>query len=139
MVDTGFKVPADQQHRLTDCYMFHPAEKMKPFDGGDRSRWAKDRSFHSGGGGLVSTLADYHRFCLLLLGGGQLGGVRNVSRKTPHLMPSDHPAGGGDLPHHSDGTFNEYVNTGDGFGLGFGVPLDTTRAGNPGAGGRFPW
>src|SRR3546814_12679853 len=67
MVDTGFKVPADQQHRLTDCYMFHPAEKMKPFDGGDRSRWAKNRSFHSGGGGLVSTLSDYHRFCLMLL------------------------------------------------------------------------
>src|SRR3546814_14421666 len=46
MVDTGFKVPADQQHRLTDAYAFHPKDKMQPFDGGDRSRWAKDRSFH---------------------------------------------------------------------------------------------
>ena len=73
MVDTGFKVPADQQHRLTDAYAFHPKDKMQQFDSGDRSRWAKDRSFHSGGGGLASTLHDYHRFCLMLLGGGKWG------------------------------------------------------------------
>src|SRR3546814_6132882 len=69
MVDTGFKVPADQQHRLADAYAFHPRDKKQDFDAGERSRWAKDRSFHSGGGGLASTLHDYHRFCLMLLGG----------------------------------------------------------------------
>src|SRR3546814_18378484 len=82
MADTGFRVPVDQQHRLTDCYAFDPKEKMRQFDAGDRSRWAKDRSFHSGGGGLASTLNDYHRFCLMLLGGGKLDGTRIVSRRS---------------------------------------------------------
>src|SRR3546814_21035276 len=82
MADTGFRVPVDQQHRLTDCYAFDPKEKMRQFDAGDRSRWAKDRSLHSGGGGLASTLNDYHRFCLMQIGrascrerGGQTGSI----------------------------------------------------------------
>src|SRR3546814_19849737 len=79
MADTGFRVPVDQQHRLTDCYAFDPKEKMRQFDAGDRSRWAKDRSFSSGGGGLATTLNDYHRFFLLLLGGGKLDGTRITS------------------------------------------------------------
>src|SRR3546814_7020212 len=78
MADTGFKVPADQQHRLADAYAFHPKDRMQGFDGGARSRWAKDRSFHSGGGGLASTLeigrahvwtpvTNAHLVCRLLL------------------------------------------------------------------------
>src|SRR3546814_17668318 len=86
MADTGFRVPVDQQHRLTDCYAFDPKEKMRQFDAGARSRWAKDRSFHSGGGGLASTLNDYHRFCLMLLGGGKLAGprIRAAERRVGH-------------------------------------------------------
>src|SRR3546814_12961929 len=81
MADTGFKVPADQQHRLADAYAFHPKDRMRGFDGGARSRWAEDRSFHSGGGGPASTPADYHRFFLQLLGGGKPGGGRVTHRK----------------------------------------------------------
>ncbi|WP_033074472.1 serine hydrolase domain-containing protein [Sphingopyxis sp. MWB1] len=139
MKDTGFQVPADQQHRLTDCYIFDPAEKMKLFDSGDRSRWAKARSFHSGGGGLVSTLADYHRFCLMLLGGGTLDGVRIISRKTLALMTANHLVGGGDLTQHSVGVFSEDDNAGIGFGLGFAVTLDPARAGIPASAGDFYW
>lgn len=139
MVDTGFKVPADQQHRLADCYTFHPTEKMKPFDSGDRSRWAKDRSLHSGGGGLVSTLADYHRFCLMLLGGGALDGTRIISRKTLALMTANHLVGGGDLTQHSIGIFSEDENAGVGFGLGFAVTLNPAHAGIPGSVGDFYW
>lgn len=139
MVDTGFKVPADQQHRLTDAYAFHPREKMKAFDNGERSRWAKDRSFHSGGGGLVSTLRDYHRFCLMLLGGGKLDGTRIISRKTLALATSNHLVGGGDLTRHSVGIFSEDENAGVGFGLGFAVTLDPASAGIPGSAGDFYW
>ncbi len=139
MVDTGFKVPAEQQHRLADAYAFHPKDKMQGFDEGARSRWAKNRSFHSGGGGLVSTLADYHRFCLMLLGGGKLGDVRIISRKTLDLMTSNHLPGGGDLTQHSVGLFSEDENAGVGFGLGFAVTLDPARAGIPGSVGDFYW
>ncbi len=139
MVDTGFKVPADQQHRLTDAYHFHPQHKMVPFDSGDRSRWAKDRSFHSGGGGLVSTLADYHRFCAMLLGGGKLGDTRLISRKTLALMTSNHLPGGGDLTQHSIGVFAEDDSAGAGFGLGFAVTVDAPRTGMPTTNGDFYW
>ena len=139
MVDTGFKVPADQQHRLADAYAFHPKDKKQDFDSGARSRWAKDRSFHSGGGGLASTLHDYHRFCLMLLGGGKLGDVRIISRKTLALMTSNHLPGGGDLTQHSVGIFSEDENAGIGFGLGFAVTLDPARAGIPGSVGDFYW
>ncbi len=139
MVDTGFKVPADQQHRLADAYAFHPKDKKQDFDGGAKSRWAKDRSFHSGGGGLASTLHDYHRFCLMLLGGGKLGDVRIVSRKTLALMTSNHLPGGGDLTQHSVGIFSEDENAGVGFGLGFAVTLDPALAGIPGSAGDFYW
>src|SRR3546814_15268162 len=88
MADTGFKVPADQQHRLADAYAFHPRDRMQGFDGGARSRWAKDRSFHSGGGGLASTLADYLRFSLMLPGGRKLRAVRIPMRTTLDLLPS---------------------------------------------------
>lgn len=139
MVDTGFQVSADRQHRLTDCYVFDPKDRMKPFDSGDKSRWARDRSFHSGGGGLASTLHDYHRFCLMLLGGGKLDGTRIISRKTLDLMTSNHLVGGGDLTQHSVGIFSEDENAGVGFGLGFAVTLDPARAGIPGSAGDFYW
>jgi CubicO group peptidase (beta-lactamase class C family) len=139
MVDTGFKVPADQQHRLTDAYHFHPQHKMVPFDSGDRSRWAKDRSFHSGGGGLVSTLQDYHRFCAMLLGGGKLGDTRLISRKTLALMTANHLPGGGDLTQHSVGVFAEDDSAGAGFGLGFAVTVDAPRTGLPTTNGDYYW
>lgn len=139
MVDTGFKVSPDKQHRLTDCYVFHPTEKMKIFDNGDKSRWAKDRSFHSGGGGLVSTLADYHRFCLMLLGGGALDGTRVISRKTLALMTANHLPGGGDLVQHSVGIFSEAENAGVGFGLGFAVTESPAQTLTPGSVGDFYW
>ncbi|MDO9361280.1 MAG: serine hydrolase domain-containing protein [Sphingopyxis sp.] len=139
MVDTGFKVPADQQHRLTDAYAFHPADKTQDFDAGARSRWAKDRSLHSGGGGLASTLQDYHRFCLMLLGGGKLGDTRIISRKTLDLMTSNHLPGGGDLTQHSVGIFSEDENAGVGFGLGFAVTIDPARAGILGSVGDYYW
>src|SRR3546814_19879889 len=57
-----------------------------------------------------STLHDYHRFCLMLLGGGKLGDVRIISRKTLALMTSNHLPGGGDLTQHSVGIFSEDEN-----------------------------
>ena len=139
MVDTGFKVPADQQHRLTDAYHFHPQHKMVPFDSADKSRWAKDRSFHSGGGGLVSTLADYHRFCAMLLGQGKLGDTRIISRKTLAMMTTNHLIGGGDLIQHSVGVFAEDDSAGAGFGLGFAVTIDAPRTGMLATNGDYYW
>ena len=55
--------------------------------GGD-APLAKDELnfFPSGGGGLVSTAADYMRFSQMLLNGGELEGVRILGKKTVELM-----------------------------------------------------
>ena len=46
---------------------------------------------------LVATAADYLRFCRMLLNGGELDGVRVLSRKTVELMSANHLPGGGQL------------------------------------------
>lgn len=139
MNETGFQVPADQRHRLTDAYAFHPRDKMVAFDNGDRSRWSKERSFQSGGGGLVSSIQDYHRFAQMLVNGGLLDGQRIISRKTLELMTANHLIGGGDLAQHSIGVFSEDENRGIGFGLGFASTQDPAASGIPASKGDFYW
>ena len=51
--------------------------------------WALPSSFYSGGDGLCSTASDYARFLQMILNGGELNGVRLVSRKTIELMTSN--------------------------------------------------
>ena len=51
---------------------------------------AKPPKWFSGGGGLLSTAEDYARFCQMLLNGGELNGVRILSRKSVELMTSNH-------------------------------------------------
>jgi CubicO group peptidase (beta-lactamase class C family) len=95
--------------------------------------------FISGGGGLVSTMADYLRFCRMLLNGGSLDGVRLVSPKTLELMTANHLPGGKDLTELSVSLFSEATYSGVGFGLGFAVTLDPPRTLLPGTAGDFSW
>ncbi len=76
MVDTHFQIPEDKLDRVPDCYVFHPTEKMKLYDPGATTAWGRKPSQLSGGGGMASTLSDYHRFCRMLLNGGRLDGAR---------------------------------------------------------------
>lgn len=140
MTDTGFQVPAEQAHRIPDCYAFDAATKMKPADKpGADSGWAKARRFHSGGGGLASTVADYHRFCRMLLNGGALDGAQIVSPKTLELMTANHLPGGGDLTRHSKSLFSEAEMAGIGFGLGFAVNVDPAATMLASSKGEFYW
>lgn len=139
MADTSFFVPEDKAHRVPDCYAFHPKEKMQIFDNGEGSRWAKPGKFLSGGGGLLSTLADYHRFCLMLVNGGAYDGVQIISPKTLELMTANHLPDNKDLTELSQSLFSEAENAGIGFGLGFACnmnPAATTLAGSK---GEFYW
>lgn len=139
MVDTGFQVPADQIDRVPDCFVWDPALRMKMYDTGANTAWGRAPKFLSGGGGLVSTLADYHRFTRMLLGGGELEGVRIVAPHTLKLMTANHLPGGGDLTQHSKSLFSEAENAGAGFGLGFGVTIDPAASLVPGNAGDFYW
>ncbi len=138
MTDTFFSVPDDKAHRLGDCWTWTPKGPLL-FDRGEKSLWRRPPKLLSGGGGLVSTTIDYHRFCRMLLGKGTLDGMRIVSRKTIDLMTMNHLPGGGDLTQHSRSLFSEVQNAGTGFGLGFAVTQDVARTMMPGSRGEFYW
>jgi CubicO group peptidase (beta-lactamase class C family) len=139
MEDTFFAVPESKTGRLTDCYTFVPGTGRVMHDRGAESAWSQEPKQVSGGGGLVSTTLDYHRFCSMLLNGGELDGARIVGRKTLELMTMNHLPGGSDLAAMSKSLFSEAANAGTGFGLGFAVNIDVARSMIPGSVGEFYW
>ncbi len=139
MHDTFFQVPAGKLDRLTDCYTFVPGKGRVLYDRGAESAWSRQPVQLSGGGGLVSTALDYHRFCRMLLNGGELEGARIVSRKTLDLMTANHLPGNGDLAGMSRSLFSEATNAGVGFGLGFAVNMSPALNLLPGSVGEFYW
>lgn len=139
MEDTHFTVPEAKQSRIPDCYAFDPANKMKPHDPGEGSAWGRKPNQLSGGGGLASTISDYHRFCRMLLNQGELEGVRIIAPKTLELMTANHLPGGADLASISTALFSEAENAGVGFGLGFGTTIDPAATMTPASKGDFYW
>ena len=126
MNDSGFLVPAEKAARIVPAYAWHPTEKMKLTDkAGADSAWTRKHPFQSGGGGLSSTLHDYHRFCRMLLNGGALDEVQIISPKTLALMTANHLPGGQDLSQMSKSLFSEAEMAGTGFGLGFASIIDS--------------
>ena len=96
-------------------------------------------TWHSGGGGLVSTAADYHRFTQFLLRGGELDGVRLLGPRTVRFMTRNHLPGNRDLASFSPEGFAETILDGIGFGLGFAVVLDPVPSRVPSSVGEFYW
>ena len=103
-----------------------------------------------GGGGRVSTAADYVRFTQMLRHrpgspAGELDGIRLLSPRTVGYMARNHLPGGVDLETFGRPLFAEAPFRGVGFGLGFAVLIDrcrarwpARRARSPGAGPRAP-
>ncbi|WP_070153916.1 serine hydrolase domain-containing protein [Sphingobium phenoxybenzoativorans] len=139
MADSFFQLPDDRTDRLTDAWSVEPGKPPVLFDRGGKSRWRMPDRFYSGGAGLLSSAADYHRFCRMLLCGGALDGVRLLSPETVALMTANHLPGGGDLSQFPHSVFGEPQNAGIGFGLGFAVTMDPAKAGLPGTPGEFYW
>jgi CubicO group peptidase (beta-lactamase class C family) len=127
MVDTGFWVPPEKLARLID-----PPVGVW---------WVRDvtkqTKFFSGSGGLVSTAADYLRFCQMLLNAGELDSVRILKAETVHRMTTNA------LPSEIRfaGDFDGYVGPrgGSTFGLGFAVRSDAASSVVPGSVGSFTW
>ncbi|GJD75930.1 serine hydrolase domain-containing protein [Methylobacterium goesingense] len=137
MVDTDFFVPADKLPRLAANYSLFRDRTLKLYDDAVDSRFANPPACPSGGGGLVSTAADYMRFCRFLLRRGELEGTRLLGRKTVDLMLTNHLDG--DLAAMGQPRFSETAYTGIGFGLGFSVMLDPARAQIVGTPGEVAW
>ena len=139
MADTDFTVPAAKASRFAACYAATPDGRMTLQDDPQTSFFLKPPGFVSGGGGLVSTAADYLRFCRMLLNGGSLDGVQLVSPKTLELMTQNHLPGGKELPDLSVSLFSEANYAGVGFGLGFAVAMSPVRGLLPGSAGDYSW
>jgi len=139
MVDTAFYVPEEKAHRFAACYSADGKGGKVLQDDPAKSAYLKPPSFVSGGGGLVSTTADYLKFCRMLLGRGALGNARLLSPKTLALMTTNHLPGNKTLPELSRSLFSEATYDGVGFGLGFAVTMDAARTLIPGSAGEFWW
>ncbi|MDH2328190.1 serine hydrolase [Cereibacter sp. SYSU M97828] len=130
MDDTGFAVAAADVPRLAEVPQGDP---MKPFtEGWMRVEKPRGEGYLSGGGGLVSTAADYLRFARMVMDGGELDGVRILSPASLRLMMSNHIAG-------MDGGPDGFTGPGYGFGLGFAVRLGDGGAIVPGSPGDANW
>ena len=122
MKDSFFTLPEDRTDRLTDAWGLGE-DGLRLRDRGAASSWRRKLRFRSGGGGLISSTADYHRFARMLLRGGELDGARLLQPETVAQMRSNHLPGGGDLASMSQAMFSEADYAGVGFGLGFAMTL----------------
>jgi CubicO group peptidase (beta-lactamase class C family) len=138
MVDTGFNIAPEKAGRLASCYQRDMNKQLELTDDGQDSHY-RDRTFFSGGGGLLSTATDYLRFCKMLLAGGTLDGRRVIGSRTLNLMTRNHLPGGQDMSRFALGSFSETAYNGVGFGLGFANRLDPAANGSPCSEGSYYW
>jgi CubicO group peptidase (beta-lactamase class C family) len=136
MRDTDFFLPEAKVSRFADCYVKSAAGKLEPAPPVD---FSKPPRAPSGGGGLVSTAADYLRFCEMLRRGGELDGVRLLGPRTLRLMTANQLPGHADLEAFGRPLFSETTFDGVGFGLGFSVVEDPVAARYTSSRGEFGW
>jgi len=96
-------------------------------------------TFLSGGGGLASTLGDYHRFAQMLARGGELDGVRLLGPRTLAYATRNHLPGNADLETVGRPIFAESAFAGTGFGLGFSVVVDPAAGKQLQSQGEYGW
>lgn len=134
MEDTSFSCPQEKVDRLASLYEHVPNGEPRlleiPF---------LNTKMASGGGGLFSTMADYHNFCSMLLNQGEFNGKRLIGRKTLELMTVNHLPNNQDLTEMSESAFSETPYAGVGFGLGFSVMLDPAKSQTTSDIGEYGW
>jgi CubicO group peptidase (beta-lactamase class C family) len=133
--DTGFRLREGRGLAKPRSGPGAPPAVLSDYDPAHPPAW------QSGGAGLLSTAADYARFCEALLAGGTLDGARVLGRKSVELMLADHlPPGIA----YGTSTAGLGLNAplpefGQGHGLGVGVRCRTGLAPVPGSVGDFFW
>jgi CubicO group peptidase (beta-lactamase class C family) len=135
MNDTVWWCDKSRQHRLAALYL--PTRERTAVRAELSERVLQPPAILSGGGGLLSTTADYLRFTSMLLNGGELDGTRLLSPETVRLMTSNHLRG--DLSTWSTGGFAETSFEGVGFGLGFATLVDPLAQHSIASRGEFYW
>jgi len=143
MTDTAFWADEERVPRLGAVYTTGPdgrAMRSEAFSAGHY----RAPAYLSGGGGLVSSAADYQRFMQMLLGrpgspAGELDGNRLLSPRTVAYMTRNHLPGNADLETYGRPINAESPMRGSGFGLGFAVVLDPVPGKTLTSAGEFSW
>jgi CubicO group peptidase (beta-lactamase class C family) len=135
MVDTDFWVPHDKRGRLAKMYRMKDDQsglEVAPFPLADAPP-----AFCGGGGGLISGLDDYLKFARMLLGNGEVDGVRLLKPETVALMRTNRLTDAQREVMFMGIPFW----AGQGFGLGLSVITDVEKQAWMGAGsnGAFGW
>jgi CubicO group peptidase (beta-lactamase class C family) len=133
MTDTNFFVADPAKFKL----IAQPMPNDSEFKTGFEHNPAVPRKWESGGGGMLSTMADLARFSQMLVNGGSLDGRQYLSPKAFELMASDHVGPGTGVAH----TVFYFPGDGFGYGLGFGVRVEpgVTKPPPPGSLGELKW
>jgi CubicO group peptidase (beta-lactamase class C family) len=126
MDDTGFFVPEEKHKRLASLCTIKN-DTLQESIGPMKEGFKKPVTLFSGGGGLVSTVDDYLKFCRMLLNGGELDGVRIIQESTAQLVMTNQ------LP---EGVMYE---GNKGYGLAGAVDLETGVYGWAGAASTKFW
>ncbi len=133
MYDTHFFLPENKVARLATAYQYSREKGLSkvPDMNAEGSLefspaypYSGPKKFYAGGAGLCATISDYARFAQMLLNGGELEGVRILSRKSVELMTAD---------------FAADLNPNGGFGLGFGIRRTMRQGGELGSVGTYGW
>jgi CubicO group peptidase (beta-lactamase class C family) len=133
MNDTGFSVPQGKLDRLATCYRTAGSGGLAVFDEARGGRFASPPAFESGGGGLVSTVDDYHAFGRMMLNKGRHGNERILSRPSIELMTTDH------ITPEQKAASPFFPGFWDNHGWGFGLSIIIRRDDVAGVPGRYGW
>lgn len=134
MEDTAFYVPNDKLSRFSKLYM--PTESgIAQYEGNHLciTDYKAPPAFESGGAGLVSTVKDYMRFARMLLGGGEVDGVRILSENTVRFMTQNH------MTNEQYWSMQYGSTKGCGYGSFMRVIVDTALATTNGDKGEYGW
>ena len=129
MADTAFYVTPDKAGRLSRYYKLGEDGKLESTP---NAEYLTKPALFSGGSGLVSTAADYMRFALMHLNGGELDGVRILSTEAVELMRSNQ------LP-HGIAPAGPLIDPGNAFGLDFAIVRDPDQAFGQPTGNYWWW
>jgi CubicO group peptidase (beta-lactamase class C family) len=143
MTDTAFHVGPADMGRLAALYTRGTEGTATRLDALAKVTDTRPR-FLGGGGGLISTAADYHRFLQLLLDrpgspAGELDGARLLGRRTVAYMTRNHLPGGAGLESFGRPLYAEAPLRGMGFGLGFAVVIDAAAGKAICSEGEYSW
>ena len=132
MVDTGFWVDTSKGERVSRIHKYNKDGTIRAAGKANIFNTSKP-TFLMGGGGLLSTIKDYWRFCQMILNGGEFEGQRYLKTSTVKLMRTNVLEPGVNV------TLNSPHTRGLGFGMDFAIVQDAVAAKTSQANGSFYW